>query len=134
MDAVAKKPFYKKWWVWVIAVIVVIGIGSQGSKMKSGSSRSDVEINTRGGLYMASNVNAAFKFKSNGEVTWVGSFNGIDMANTGKYRINEETKEVVLSDWNKVPSPKGNLMYEVTGNTITAVTNQKGVRYEWFKK
>jgi hypothetical protein len=25
-----KKPFYKKWWVWVIAIIVIAGIASQG--------------------------------------------------------------------------------------------------------
>jgi hypothetical protein len=25
-----KKPIYKKWWVWVLAVIVIAGIGSQG--------------------------------------------------------------------------------------------------------
>jgi len=25
-----KKPFYKKWWVWVLAIIVIAGIGSQG--------------------------------------------------------------------------------------------------------
>lgn len=26
----AKKPFYKKWWVWAIAVVVVIGIANSG--------------------------------------------------------------------------------------------------------
>ncbi|PGZ55642.1 hypothetical protein COE56_03235 [Bacillus anthracis] len=30
-----KKPFYKKWWVWVIAVVVIfLAIGANGSKKK----------------------------------------------------------------------------------------------------
>lgn len=34
-----KKPFYKKWWFWLIVVIVVIGaIGSQGSDKKADTS------------------------------------------------------------------------------------------------
>ena len=30
IDGRAKKPFYKKWWVWVLAVFVIIIIGSLG--------------------------------------------------------------------------------------------------------
>ena len=28
----AKKPLYKKWWVWVLAIVVIAGIGSQGGE------------------------------------------------------------------------------------------------------
>lgn len=40
VKAKVKKPFYKKWWVWVIAIIVIIGVsnaGKDGSKTTSTS-------------------------------------------------------------------------------------------------
>lgn len=33
-----KKPIYKKWWAWAIAVVLIIGIASQSSKKTSANS------------------------------------------------------------------------------------------------
>jgi len=42
-----KKPFYKKWWFWVIAAVVVIGIGSALSNGSNGNKAADT-TNTAG--------------------------------------------------------------------------------------
>ncbi|MCO6465032.1 MAG: hypothetical protein J5I53_00295 [Bradyrhizobiaceae bacterium] len=43
-DTTGKKPFYKKWWVWVLAVVIVIGIASQsGKKGDTGTTTAQAE-------------------------------------------------------------------------------------------
>lgn len=43
-----KKPFYKKWWVWLIAVVVVIGIatGGDGEEAKETAAQTDTGTST----------------------------------------------------------------------------------------
>ena len=59
-----KKPFYKKWWVWVLAVIVIIGIGSSGGKndvsVKEGNKTSENKQET---TYNTGDVIATPKFE-----------------------------------------------------------------------
>ncbi|AWZ48473.1 DUF4352 domain-containing protein [Clostridiaceae bacterium 14S0207] len=38
-----KKPFYKKWWVWVVAVIIIAGIGGNMNKSKPTSMKASTE-------------------------------------------------------------------------------------------
>ena len=45
-NEVKKKPFYKKWWVWVLAVVLFLGfigsMGEEGVEQSASSSSSDV--------------------------------------------------------------------------------------------
>jgi colicin import membrane protein len=38
-----KKPFYKKWWVWVIAIVVAIGLAGGGEETKDTTSEPETE-------------------------------------------------------------------------------------------
>ncbi|MFT8325113.1 DUF4352 domain-containing protein [Oenococcus sicerae] len=53
-----KKPFYKKWWFWVIIVVLVIGIGSQAGKSKS-STASDSTNSTKSATKASSSSTSA---------------------------------------------------------------------------
>lgn len=40
MEEIIKKPVWKRWWFWAIAVVLVIGIALSGSKTKLDQSKS----------------------------------------------------------------------------------------------
>lgn len=41
-----KKPFYKKWWVWVIIAVFVIGVATQSKKSEASTSGSTAQTST----------------------------------------------------------------------------------------
>lgn len=74
-----KKPFYKKWWVWVIAIIIVIGLVSAG-----GSDSKDTGTNSK-----------------DKKQTSVKSESKKDSIKSGMYKVGKDIKAgeyVVVSD------------------------------------
>jgi len=55
-----KKPFYKKWWVWVLAVLIIIIIGSSAGNNDSPSVSNDPTTNTEQVVYEAVDLQKMF--------------------------------------------------------------------------
>ena len=142
MSEVEKTPLHKKWWVWVVGILLIIA-AINGNKNESASENSTSEttpsevskpaapsfsINTDKGYFATGlPINAGFFFKDNGSVIYVATGAGFEISAKGKYKINSDTKEIELSKWDEVMAPKGNISFTVEGTDITSLTNSKGV-------
>ncbi len=75
MKVKAKKPFYKKWWVWAIAIIVIIGVSNAGKDGSKTTSNSNGEVAKTTTGQAQANKEEEKKFKIGDKIT------------TGKYEI-----------------------------------------------
>ncbi|MBK6290135.1 MAG: hypothetical protein IPF59_00050 [Ignavibacteria bacterium] len=85
-DISTKKPFYKKWWVWLIVGVVVIGIASQSGKKDSATGEATAQISTSGSSSTASEKPrevAAIKVSAK---EYYEAYDGNEVAADGKFK------------------------------------------------
>ena len=149
MSAEEKQPFYKKWWVWVIGVIIIIGaITGGGNKQGNDSGNTDanaVESTTESkpaapkvgtnGVYMSNSTSiaAGYIFDEDGSVIYAAGGGGIEIKAKAKFTVNPETKEIEFGQWDEILAPKGNVTYTAEGESIVSFTNAKGVVFTFQK-
>lgn len=85
-DISTKKPFYKKWWVWLIVGVVVIGIASQSGKKDSASGDATAQSSTS-----SSGSDASEKPKEASSIKvsakeYYEAYDGNEVAADGKYK------------------------------------------------
>lgn len=101
MDKV-KKPFYKKWWSWLILIILVIGFVTYMSQPATEEYKADAQ--TFGWLDFAEGkVSGATKVKISGEVSNAGEETLILTDADGIYYVkNEDATKTKLTDGDRV--------------------------------
>ena len=122
----ASKPVYKKWWFWV-SVIVALSILSRLGGGESATPDPKLMI----GDYMYQNEDVsgavAYKFSTGQKVMFLST--ALNFATSGKYTIDHTKRTIQFSDWDEALHPKGDCTFEASGDTITALVNNKGVRF-----
>lgn len=94
-----KKPIYKKWWVWLIAVIVAIGIAGGGDSSSNGTALNGTTSNGETTNKKVENVK---EFYSVGEEVKLGNnvliVNSVEKSNGSEWDKPKEGNEFVVVD------------------------------------
>ena len=81
-----KKPFYKKWWVWLVVGVVVVGIASQSGKKDSATGEATAQSSTSGSSSTASEKpKEASTIKVTAQA-YYEAYDGNEVAADGKFK------------------------------------------------
>ncbi len=81
-----KKPFYKKWWVWLIAVIIVIGVSGES---ESGKEEGNVADNAAGNINVEEQAENQ-QGESNGEAEAKPEDKKVKPIKSGTYKVGSD--------------------------------------------
>lgn len=81
-----KKPFYKKWWVWLIAVIIVIGVSGES---ESGKEDGNVADNAAGNINVEEQAENQ-QGESNGEAEAKPEDKKVKPIKSGTYKVGSD--------------------------------------------
>ncbi len=95
-----KKPFYKKWWTWLIIIIVIIGVGSQmGDKSNNTSTKSTTKTETKSNKKTKSSTALSKDYKVGDTVSYQGyeiKINSVDYSAGGDYDSLDSGEQFVI--------------------------------------